>query len=229
MHLDEALWRTQELDERLRHVLQGRPTSQTLRDRCAVGFATLSWEHNHAVRVAFAAGCFSSAIGLMRIQFEALVRAVWAQHLADDAELAVLSADLAADSDRMAAGLPTVGKMVAAIEQAGDRVPDAPKQLLAQFKITNLRSLNSYVHAGIHPYVRHVKGFPEPLVVQALRNSNGLGVVTAMLIGTLTGDASIVRRIWRCHFNYRDVLPTVLGPQEGGPRNFLHQDGVIAL
>lgn len=229
MHLDDGLARTQELDERLRQVLQGRPTSQALRARCAIGFATLSWEHNQAVRLAFAAGCYSSAIRLMRLQFEALVRAVWVQRLADEAMLALLSADLDEDSDRLAATLPTMGKMVAAMEQAGDRVPEAPRLLLSQFKATNLRPLNSYVHAGIHPYTRHVKGFPEPLVVQALRNSNGLGLTTAMLIGTLTGDASAVRRVWRCHLKYRDVLPAVLGPEQGGPLNFLHQDGVIAL
>lgn len=133
MHLDDALVRTQELDERLRHVLQSRATSQTLRDRCAVGFATLSWEHNHALRVAFAAGCYSSAIGLMRLQFEALVRAVWVQHLAEDSVLALLSAELDADSDRLANNMPTVGKMVAAIEGAAS-VPDAPKQLLGRSK-----------------------------------------------------------------------------------------------
>ena len=229
MHLHQALLETEVLDARLRHLLHDRPTGNAQRRRCAVGFASLSWEHSRAVRVSFAAGCFSSAIGLIRLQFEALVRAVWVQHLADDSVLELLAANLDADSDRIAAGMPMISKMLDSIEHAGELVPAAPKQLLAQFKITNLRPLNSYVHAGMHPYKRHIEGFPEPLVVQALRNSNGLGLTTAMLIATLTGDSSVVRRVWRCHLEYRHVLPALLEPEAGGPRNLLGQDECISL
>lgn len=71
-------------------------------------------------------------------------------------------------------------------------------------------ALNSFVHGGIHPLRRSAEGFPAHLVLQILRNANGLGTMTGMALAVLTQDEVIVDRMSKIHPEFADCLPDLL-------------------
>ena len=69
--------------------------------RAAAGLCSLSLSHGRAIRILLLE-VPPSATALMRPQFEALVRAVWARHAAKEPELARLLAPLTVKSQQAA-------------------------------------------------------------------------------------------------------------------------------
>ncbi len=109
----------------------------------------------------------------------------------------------------MASRLPMMSKMLQAL---AEHAPSAAFQMLAQFKGTSLSSLNSYVHSGIHVISRHRSGYPEGLMRQVIRNSNGLQTMAGMLLAVLTGDQVVVSRMAALQPGFADCLPDLLSP-----------------
>jgi hypothetical protein len=60
----------------------------------AANAALLSLEHAYTLRLAIAHGAPSSATGLMRLQYEAVVRGAWLLYAATEVEIVALSAKL---------------------------------------------------------------------------------------------------------------------------------------
>jgi hypothetical protein len=71
----------------------------------AAGLCSISLGHGRAVRMLLVE-VPPSATALLRSQFEALVRAVWARHAAKESELARLLAPLTQESQQAAKKLP---------------------------------------------------------------------------------------------------------------------------
>ena len=63
------------------------PRSRVSRLICGI-----SYEHAESVKILIAGGNFTSAAGLMRLQYEAVVRAIWVFYAATDAFVEKLSA-----------------------------------------------------------------------------------------------------------------------------------------
>ncbi len=168
-------------------------------------FCGISTEHAAAVRVLAADGLFTSAIVVHRSQFEALLRAVWLLYVATDGQLAKLSAELNPEHEQNCKNLPLAKDMLDSLARA----PTAarPYQALAEFKQYSWQALNSYVHAGIHPLARSVKGYPTNLIVQLVKISNALSVVAGMQVAILTGRQQLVRQVRDLHLPHKDCLP----------------------
>jgi len=96
-----------------------------------------------------------SVISLIRPQYEALVRATWAFHVASDSDLERLLAPLSLASQQAAKQLPGVQDMLKKLENSG---PQGASQLLGRAKENLYGGLNSYLHAGIHPLARQLTG-----------------------------------------------------------------------
>ncbi len=88
-----------------------------------------------------------------------------------------------------------------------------PKQAydaLSRFKDNSWKALNSYAHAGIHPLVRHAEGYPEPLALNVLRNSNGLGLLAGMQAVVLAGDQPLQKQVLALGNNHPNCMPPPL-------------------
>jgi hypothetical protein len=164
----------------------------------------LSFEHGQATRVLFAAGLVPSGLVVLRAQYEALVRSVWALYGATDAQIGKLSADLDIEAEQSAKNLPLVQEMMNTL---ATKAPVLAYQALANFKSSSWTTLNSYVHAGVHPIQRHETGHPVQLVQQVLKNSNGLALIAAMQGAVLTGNQQAVRHVGGFQEEYRACLP----------------------
>lgn len=152
-------------------------------------------------------GLFVSAVSLMRPQFESLTRAAWVVWGAADAEITRLQAPLTLMTEKEARKLTGLSEMLAKLE---GRAPAGLVQMLNVFKGTSLSALNSFVHGGIHVVNRHEVGYPDRLVGQIVRNSNGLVTMAGMLLALYGGDSDARTRVSKIHLQFSDCLPPLL-------------------
>ncbi|RYF41677.1 MAG: hypothetical protein EOO25_09105 [Comamonadaceae bacterium] len=164
----------------------------------------LSIEHAGVLRLAFGSGAPHSAIALLRLQYEALLRAAWLLHAASVEEVAWLTAPPDSAHVQQASDLPPAGLMLqqlAAKAQPGLVLP------LQQFNTISLKVLHSHVHSGQHAPRRVASGFPEAQAREIVRNSNGLLHMAYRLIATLTGKKALVEGTVGVYQDFTDCLP----------------------
>jgi hypothetical protein len=166
---------------------------------CGVAF-----EHAESVKMLIASGNFTSALGLVRLQYEALVRGMWLRYAASDDAVAKLTNEFSRESVGNSEKLPMPAKMLESLE---GKAPEAAMISLLDFKEHQWKPLSSYVHGGIHAVHRHSKGYPIMLLQQVLKTSNGLSTMVAMLLVILSGDTSQQGKIRAIQIEYFDCLP----------------------
>lgn len=179
------------------------------RYRGSVVAARLSTEHARGARLLLLEALApQSGTALLRLQFEALLRAVWILHCATDDHVRKLTASLTETSEQEAKRLPGPSEM---LERVIASTPVGLHDPLVQFHRSSWRALNSYVHAGIHPMARASGGFPIDMAEQITRLSNGLVHLAYRLQASLLGQAQVdaVTRAWP---QFRDTLPPIVLP-----------------
>ena len=211
--LEHMLHRSNALHERLDELLGNAEFDGSPRGESALGMCLVAMEHAAAMRALMSLRLPTSAVGLMRLQFEALTRAMWLLYAASDAAIDKLLAPLTLQSEQAAKNLPGASEM---IEQIGKRVgqgaPAAAHQMLSHFKDVTWHGMNSFVHGGIHPLRRSADGFPVDLALQVLRSSNGLTTMTGMTMAVLTGDEAVAKPVSKIQPAFADCLPDLLRP-----------------
>ncbi|PKH69925.1 hypothetical protein CXF96_08080 [Stenotrophomonas sp. Betaine-02u-21] len=168
--------------------------------------AGTSLELARSVRVLCHADQLLGATVCLRSQFESLVRSVWALHCATDHQVDRLSInELTAESVQGAKNLPLAAKMLEDIEQR----PHLANLLIAlnEFKSSAWHPLNSFVHAGLHAVIHTKFGWPEVLVDQTFRVSNGLCVLAFTHLGVLSGMPGIQSDVQASTATFQSVLP----------------------
>jgi hypothetical protein len=166
----------------------------------------VAFEHAQSTKILIASGNFTSALGILRMQFEALVTAMWILYSASDIEITQISNELTQENAKKAAKLPAASSMLGKLE---GKAPKEAMDSLREFKKYSLNPLNSYVHSGIHVIARHSKGFPVQLLDQAIRSSNGVSLITGMLLVVLTGDPTQSGKLTAIQSKFFDCLPAL--------------------
>ncbi len=211
--LEHMLHRSDALHERLDALLDDAEFDGSPRGEAALGMCLVSMEHAVALRALMALRLPTSAVSLMRLQFEALTRAMWLLYAASDAAIDKLLAPLTLQSEQAAKNLPGASEMIEQIgKRVGQGVPPAAHQMLSHFKDVSWHAMNSFVHGGIHPLRRSADGFPVHLALQVLRNSNGLTTMTGMAMAALTGDEAVAKSMSKIQPTFADCLPDLLKP-----------------
>lgn len=131
MNLDKLLMRSAELHNRLSEYLVLRPGVDSDRIRASKIMSIVSFEHAESIKLLVTTGNFTSAIGLLRLQYEALVRAVWLLYAASDIAVGKVVADLTHESAKKADKLPMLSEMLNKLD--GKLQQDVLDQLL-EFK-----------------------------------------------------------------------------------------------
>jgi hypothetical protein len=168
-------------------------------------------EHAIALRALTAVGLPTSAVSLMRLQFEALTRAMWLVYAASEIQIEKLQAPLTSEGEQAAKNLPGATEMIRQIEnRVGQGVPVAAHLMLSHFKDVSWSAMNSFVHGGIHALRRTADGFPLHLDLQVLRNSNGLTTMTGMTLAILTGREDITKPMSKIQIEFADCLPDLV-------------------
>ena len=166
---------------------------------CSVAF-----EHAESAKLLIASGNFTSAIGLVRLQYEALVRGMWLLYTASDTAVSRLLVELSNDTAPRNEKLPMLAAM---LDKLDGKAPDEAMALLMEFKEYSWKPLSSFVHGGVHAIHRHGKGYPLPLLEQVLKASNGVSMMVGMLLVILAGDRANSGKIPKLQMKYMDCLP----------------------
>jgi hypothetical protein len=75
--LDELLMRSAELEQELVEIFSSPPANSTDRLAASRIMCGVAFEHAESAKILIAAGNFTSALGIVRLQYEALLRAFW--------------------------------------------------------------------------------------------------------------------------------------------------------
>ena len=204
MVMNQLLARSAELEEAISALLalgtfDGSARSTTSRTLCSV-----SLEHAESTKILLVSGNFTSAVGLIRLQYEALVRALWLLYAASDGAAEKLAAELSQRTETSAEKIPMLSEMLSSLE---GKAPKEALEMLLEFKQYSWKPLSSFVHGGVHAIHRHSKGYPAALLDQALRASNGVSLMVGMLLVMLSGDQSQRGRVSGIQMKFRDCLP----------------------
>jgi hypothetical protein len=202
--IDSLLSRSAELESKLLEFLGLAPFDDSERIMASRVMCSIAFEHAESAKMLILAGNLTSATGLVRIQYEALVRAVWLLYAASDTAVSKLTSELTRETADRANRLPMLSEM---LEKLQGKAPQEPLDMLLEFKEYSWKPLSSFIHGGIHAIHRHSKGYPLPLLEQMVRISNGVSVMVGMLLVILHGGGEQRGKIPKIQREFADCLP----------------------
>jgi hypothetical protein len=157
----------------------------SMRELLSLNACALALEHGEAIRELLAKGLESSALTLLRVQHEALLRAVWICFAASDNEVLALGAPHTMATLKKANSLPLTGALLEQVMKSDAPVP--LKRGLREFRDESWAGVNSYAHSGLLALGRVSSGHPEAHLVQALQVSNAHSYATCMVMAMIDG------------------------------------------
>ncbi|GEA07512.1 hypothetical protein KUL42_22730 [Alteromonas sp. KUL42] len=204
--MDELLEKSEGLSSEFSRIFEYGPIDESNRVIASWVMCSVALEHSASLRQLVLNGNYTSAICIMRSQFEALTRALWLFYAASNQKVDNTMA-LLSERSQNADQKPNNSEMITKLE---GKAPEQAVQMLKEFRDIQWKALNSYVHGGIHALQRHGTGYPEKLVKDIIKSSNGLLTMTAMMAAILTGNKLIVQDISRIQLKHKDCLPVLL-------------------
>lgn len=204
--MDELLEKSEGLSSEFSRIFEYGPTDESNRVIASWIMCSVALEHSASLRQLVLNGNYTSAICIMRSQFEALTRALWLFYAASEQKVDNTMA-LLSERSQNADQKPNNSEMITKLE---GKAPEQAVQMLKEFRDIQWKALNSYVHGGIHALQRHGAGYPEQLIKDIIKSSNGLLTMTAMMGAILTGNSIIVKDVLRIQLRHKDCLPTLI-------------------
>lgn len=204
MQINTILKRSADLEETLIRLFNINFHDNSDRAVASKVMCSVSFEHAESAKILIAAGNFTSALGLVRLQYESFVRAMWIYFAASDIAVSKLTSELTHESAKRAEKLPMLSEMLKMLE---GKAPKVALDQLLEFKEYSWKPLSSFIHGGIHAINRHSLGYPEPLLIQALKASNGISIMVGMFLIILSHDISQSGKMPTIQFDYQDCLP----------------------
>lgn len=184
-----------------------RPPSR--RALLALALCDVAVEFWVAQRLLIRSGMHTAALALVRLHFEATVRAIWVHHGASDEWLERFAAPIAPGQ----LAEPVLGPNVDAMLQTlAKTAPPFLAQTLGAFKAATWQPMNSYVHGGIRPVVQSLAGCTPQQLVGVLQNANGMALMTANLLVVALQDPALAGLISPIQHKHRACLPPMQPP-----------------
>jgi hypothetical protein len=202
--INSLLSRSAELESKLLEFLALAPFDDSERIMASKVMCSIAFEHAESAKMLISAGNLTSATGLVRLQYEALVRAMWLLYAASDTDVSKLTSELTQETADRANRLPMLSEM---LEKLQGKAPKEPVDMLLEFKQYSWKPLSSFIHGGIHAIHRHGKGYPLPLLEQMVRISNGVSVMVGMLLVILHGGGEQRGKMPGIQREFADCLP----------------------
>ena len=134
-----------------------------------------------------------------------MVRALWLYYAAPDSAVEKLAAKLTQEAAQRASNLPMAVEMLEQLKLS--QAPPAAIDPLLEFREYSWKALNSFIHGGLHAIRRHDRGYPVPLLVNLIKQSNGLSMMAGQLLVILHGGRTLTGRIPELHLKFMDCLP----------------------
>lgn len=175
----------------------------TQRGLLASGLGDVSLEHWGAQRLLLREGLFVTGFALVRLQFEAVVRAIWILECAKDDWLKRFATPMANGQLEE----PVLGPPVPAMLSAIAKKTPVVAEMLLQLKEGAWEPMHSYVHGGVRPIVHSLAGTTHYQLSAVLRNANGLGLIAVNTMTIAFQDRRFRGFVAQLQQEYGDCLP----------------------
>ena len=162
----------------------------------------ISFEHSNSIMVLMTTKNYTTAVSLLRLQYEAVTRGMWLHFAAKDTFLNKYTAPI--DVKKLPPDFPTVTEM---IDEISKGAVQGPGEMLKSFKEVTWSGMNSYVHNGYLPIDRFINGYPSELLVQIMQSSNALNIMIAMVLARISEDMAKVNLVKHLQVEFQDCLP----------------------
>ena len=204
VNLNRLLAHSLKLEEELLRFFDYQTVGEDLRESTTSTTCSICFEHARSVRLLVGARHLTSAVGVLRLQYEALVRANWVYFAATDKAIGKLSEALTPQSEKTASRLPMMSEMMKQVER---KAPAQMYQKLEEIKQGAWQSMNSFTHSGIHAIHRHEKGYPLELVISLVKHSNGMSSMAAILFYQMVQEPRVESLLDKVRLEFEDCLP----------------------
>jgi hypothetical protein len=206
--LAELLDRSNTFDVALRTVLIGEENDGKIpgsaRSNGAFSCCKIALAHGEGFRHLVAIGNATSAVALVRLQFEAVLRCSWLYFVASDDWIDTFTTQPTANGDVELTKYPFVNVMLE--ELAASTAEAVLPVSLSKLKELAWDSLNSYTHGGLRAMVRALEGFKPELLIWMLRTTNSLTYISVQLIAQIANDIERSERLFAIHESMLDCL-----------------------
>lgn len=202
--IEKTLARSNELYAIIMHDVYSIDHYRLIRSVLTKNLSGISLEHSNSIMHLMAVNNYTTAVSLLRLQYEAVTRAMWTHFAAKDTFLAKYAAPT--DIKKLPPDFPTITVM---IEQISNGPVKGPGEMLRSFKEVTWSGMNSFVHNGFLPIERFLNGYPEGLLIQIVESSNALNIMVAMVLARMSGELALVSLVKQLQLDYKDCLPTL--------------------
>lgn len=189
------------------HINQLEPLSE-LKYRLAFQSGTLCFEHGLATLTLISDGLTSSGLGLIRPQYESLIRGFWFMYANNDTWLKKLSsAKTLSPEDLKKFETPMISDMLKALDSS-----EGPAHIIGQlneFRAITNSSINSFTHSGLLSIISSSKGYDPKLIYDAIRNANAVAAINIQMMSLLTGIDEAIEPVRGMHHRFVDCLPII--------------------
>lgn len=202
--LENTLDRSSELHAIIMHQVYLPDHYRLIRNVLTKSLSGISIEHSNSIMHLMAVNNYTTAVSLLRLQYEAVTRAMWIHLAAKETFLAKYAAPT--DIKKLPPDFPTITEM---IDQISNGPVKGPGEMLSSLKEVTWSGMNSFVHNGFLPIERFLNGYPEAQLIQTIESSNALNTMVAMVLARMSGDYSLVSLVNQLQIDFKDSLPVL--------------------
>ncbi len=205
--MSPLLDRSTELNVSLSKILTQDVNPSSHKEAVSKSLCLVSREHATSITLLVNNRMGISSLCLLRSQYEALVRMLWVYYVASENVVEKLAAELTVDSGRQSANkMKMLSEMLTELE---GKAPKEAMDSLLEFKDYSWKHLSSFVHGGMHASQRKMNGMSVEFIENAVRQSNALLIMTAMMMIIISQSSKYVGRLPKLQKAFADCLPPV--------------------
>jgi hypothetical protein len=200
--IEKTLERSNALHAIIMDEVYSNEHDNSFRDTLTKCLSGISFEHSNSLMILMATNNYTTAVSLLRLQYEAVARGMWLHFAAKDTFLNKYAAPI--DVKKLPPDFPTITDMINDITTGPVK---GPGEMLKDFKDVTWSGMNSYVHNGFLPIERFINGYPPELLVQIIQSSNALNIMIAMVLARMSGEIDKVNLVKHLQVDFKDCLP----------------------
>lgn len=184
--------------------LKKYPPLESAKNSLSVSTFNIVLEHSTSIHLLVENGLMISALSIFRMQYDAMIRQLWIQHLASELDIDKLSAKLTKESSQKSKNmLPSSIEMMNKLES---KVHPNLFRMMVEFRTYSANFLNSMVHTGHHAIGRQIVGFHPVIISSLLKQSNNLLNVSAITLSEQFGYGQLMDEVMRLPESYGDCF-----------------------
>ncbi|MDP3821703.1 MAG: hypothetical protein Q8R33_09520 [Burkholderiales bacterium] len=192
------------LDADLREMLGALRFPRDARGAATIRVCEVAMQHGTSQRLLLVAGLHLTAMALVRLHYESVVRALWMQVGAKEDWIQKFAGPIPEGQ----LSEPVLGPPVdAMLDRLAVVLPPWIASELRRLKDASWLPMNSYVHAGVRAAAHSMIALPPDKIGAVLKNANALAITNAQTYLLACNDPASAGRLSAIQTRHRGCLP----------------------